>query len=289
MPVTLRICSDLHLEHAPLPAVPPGADSDIVVLAGDISCHGAAAIEWMLRPEIFGRARAILYVPGNHEYYDGVLPDALVRMREAAAGSRVHVMDNDRLVLDGVRYLACTLWSDFELRIGSGDDLRVDPRACVEASLKYVMDYRCIRVDDGRADEGGVSALTSEPRSADRLRLLRPADTVALHRRDRAWLQAALEEPFDGPTVVVTHMAPHRGSLAPRWAADPSSGAFVSELPEAFFAVPALWVHGHTHTSFDYRVGSCRVLCNPRGYVSRRTGDPENPAFDPGFTATIAT
>ena len=30
---------------------------------------------------------------------------------------------------------------------------------------------------------------------------------------------------------------------------------------------PALWVHGHTHTSFDYEfAGGTRVICNPKGY-----------------------
>jgi hypothetical protein len=286
MPTKLRICSDLHIEHAPLAALPPPCgDTDIVVLAGDISCHGEAAIEWMQRPEVFGTARAILYVPGNHEYYDQVLPDALDRMRAAAAGSRVHVMDCDRLVLDGVRFLACTLWTDFELRIGTGADLRVDPEACMQASLEHVLDYRCIRVADEPAAASAPAAGTAP---AGTTRLLQPPDTLSLHRRHRAWLQAALEVPFPGRTVVVTHMAPHRGSLAPRWAADPSSGAFVSELPEAMFAVPSLWVHGHTHTSFDYLVGSCRVLCNPRGYVSRRTGIPENAAFDPALAVDLS-
>ena len=27
-----------------------------------------------------------------------------------------------------------------------------------------------------------------------------------------------------------------------------------------------LWVHGHTHSSFDYNIHGTRVVCNPRGY-----------------------
>ena len=52
-----------------------------------------------------------------------------------------------------------------------------------------------------------------------------------------------------------------------------------SELPDSFFAVPALWVHGHTHTSHDYRVGRCRIVCNPRGYQTATMALPENRAF----------
>jgi predicted phosphodiesterase len=39
----------------------------------------------------------------------------------------------------------------------------------------------------------------------------------------------------------------------------------------------ALWIHGHTHVSQDYRIGNTRVICNPRGYA----GYELNPAFDP--------
>jgi hypothetical protein len=28
-----------------------------------------------------------------------------------------------------------------------------------------------------------------------------------------------------------------------------------------------LWTHGHMHDDFDYTIGTCRVVCNPRGYV----------------------
>jgi hypothetical protein len=79
--------------------------------------------------------------------------------------------------------------------------------------------------------------------------------------------------------MVVTHHAPHRGSLAQRYADDWASGAFVTELPDTFFDVTVLWVHGHTHQQFDYRVRSCRVVSNPRGYVNW-SGRIENKAFD---------
>ena len=34
----------------------------------------------------------------------------------------------------------------------------------------------------------------------------------------------------------------------------------------------ALWIHGHTHTFFDYVVSGTRVVCNPRGYPGEPTG-----------------
>ena len=31
---------------------------------------------------------------------------------------------------------------------------------------------------------------------------------------------------------------------------------------------PSLWLHGHTHESFDYNIKNTRVVCNPRGYIN---------------------
>jgi hypothetical protein len=47
-----------------------------------------------------------------------------------------------------------------------------------------------------------------------------------------------------------------------------------------------LWVHGHTHDSFDYTIKGTRVVCNPRGYA--RDGVNENPHFEPGFTVQVS-
>ncbi|WP_436314138.1 hypothetical protein [Variovorax sp. LjRoot84] len=144
----------------------------------------------------------------------------------------------------------------------------------MNACARYLADYSAIRVDD---------PYTSNSRETRRLA---PIDTLLIHRRHRAWLRQELAEPFDGPTVLVTHHAPHRQSLAPRFAEDWSSGGFVSELPPEFFQVPVLWVHEHTHDSFDYKVDGCRVVCNPRWYMNWH-GEFENKDFDPGMVLEI--
>ena len=46
------------------------------------------------------------------------------------------------------------------------------------------------------------------------------------------------------------------------------NGGFHTELSEMILDHPNIkhWVHGHTHDPFDYKIGECRVVCNPRGY-----------------------
>ena len=83
---------------------------------------------------------------------------------------------------------------------------------------------------------------------------------------------------------MVTHHAPHPGSLHPRYQNDVLSAAYVSYLTAVIEAgKPDLWVHGHVHTSFDYRVGGTRILCNPHGYGS------ENAGFNPALVVEVGS
>jgi predicted phosphodiesterase len=264
----LAIYSDLHIEHSFF-EVPEGFGADVVVLAGDIHVPGHATPKWARRPYGF-RDTPVVYVAGNHEFYGSEYGSQKRRMAEECARRGVRYLDAGSTVIDDVRFIGCTLWTDFALGIVQPDgSLRSEPPYSMWMSGKYMNDYACIRFDQP----------TTSPKTPMR-RSLRPADTLAMHQAERAWLEAELARPFGGPTVVVTHHAPHRNSLAKEYEMDEMSGAFVSELPASFFNVPVLWVHGHTHHSFDYRVGNCRVVCNPRGYPTRYRNGHENEAFD---------
>ncbi len=304
----LLVLSDLHLEFAPM-AVPAEARFDVAVLAGDIGCPGSAVFDWVRRSPPLQRARAVLLVPGNHEYYGRVMQDERALMQRLAAPSAgppaappIHLLDGAAVVIDGVRFLGCTLWTDFELRIDTPAGPASDTARGIAAARKAMVDYRTIDMRPPPAADAAGVAGTAAPgagcagvgsdvagAAGAAVRKLTAEDTLLLHRAQRAWLQQALAEPFDGPTVVITHHGPHRGSLAPRFAADWVSTAFISELPVSFFDVAVLWVHGHTHAGLDYRVGGCRVLCNPRGYPLGKRGEglPENPQFDPALIVTV--
>lgn len=227
--------SDLHLEffNLDLTDVP----ADVLVLAGDISI-GHEGLRW-------ARARLpripIIYVMGNHEYYNGQYECVLDEARAAAARLGVHLLEREEVRLDGVRFLGTTLWTDFEI------EEPALPRAIAyQYANRSMNDFRTIRYGD---------------------RMLRAQDTRELHIESRTWLANRLAESFGGRTVVVTHHLPHRLSINPRFARDPLNPAFASHLPELVRAPVALWLHGHTHCSCDYTTDAeTRVLCNPRGY-----------------------
>lgn len=257
----LLILSDLHREvWGETPVGIDLADScpDVVLLAGDIDSD-ASCVHWAERafPSI-----QTLYVSGNHESYCNRIDEVERRIEEACATSAtVEYLQQKEVRIDGVRFLGCTLWTDFELY---GQDRRHE---AMSASLRALNDYRLIRL----TNNGGRS--------------IHPADTAEWHARHAFWLRQRLAMPFDGPTVVITHMAPSSGSVAPRYQDDILSCAFASSM-EDLVAQADLWVHGHVHESFDYSIGRCRVVCNPRGYPGR-AGQAENARFDPNYVVEV--
>ncbi|SEB19822.1 metallophosphoesterase [Variovorax sp. YR216] len=276
----LLVLSDLHCEFGNF-EVPTHLEFDVAVLTGDIYQPGELAVQWALQSEALASRQAIL-VPGNHEYYrrsrQTRMDRTLAAMRELAARTHVHVLDADELVLEGVRFLGATLWTDFALAIETPQGPQTNVELAERLVENALNDFRLIRVPNRSALPG-----TWQEREG---RIFRGEDARRIHHEQRRWLKQRLETPFDGKTVVLTHHAPHRGSLAPWYASDWVSAGFISELPDEFFAVPVLWVHGHTHTSFDYRVGNCRVLSNPRGYMPA-SGVAENAQFNPRLVVTV--
>ena len=246
----LHIYSDLHLEFAPLE--PPDTGADVVILAGDIHVQ-TRGVGWAA--QVF--RRPVIYVPGNHEYYGGHFKNTLAKMRDRASETRVHVLDRDEVVIDGVRFLGATLWTDFS---ATGNLVL----AALDARQRMT-DYRRIR--------------------AASYRRLRPSDVVEDHRESVSFLRAKLAQPFEGKTVVVTHHAPSTRSIAARFRDDPGhlNAAYVNRLEDLLGPPVSLWVHGHTHTSFDYELLGTRVVCNPRGYIPYEP----NPDFDPGRVVEI--
>ncbi|SDG59113.1 metallophosphoesterase [Paraburkholderia phenazinium] len=275
----IRVLSDLHLECNE-PEVIPHASADLIVLAGDIHNH-AAGPRWAA--QTFDGAVPVVYVPGNHEYYDGEFGALEAAMHDAAASvDNVHVLNNEVLVdpAGEWRVLGTTLWTDFALYGADAETLTVS----IDAARRAMLDFRgLIQLSWPHSwpPEWPHESSHANIASANTLgaRDFTPADSLALHVQARAWLERELAKPFAGKTIVVTHHAPHRLSLAERYADDRVSAGFINHLPTLVRSPVVLWIHGHTHTAFDYTVEGTRVVCNPRGYLDRRTGQPENPQF----------
>lgn len=251
----LNILSDLHLSCGALDI--PRTDADVVILAGDIA-RPREAVAWAR-----GFDRPVLYVPGNHEFYGGSLSGTLRELRRLCAGSHIQLLDGDEVFIGGVRFLGTTLWTDFGL-FGQGGQRS----QAMQEAQKFIRDFQKIQVSD----------LPGQ--------LFTPDDCAALCLANASWLEQRLAVAHTGPTVVITHHAPSRQSIHPRFAGSALNACFVSDLDRLTDIGRAqLWIHGHTHDSFDYRIEGTRVVCNPRGYS--RDGVNENPLFDSHFLVEL--
>ncbi|MDB5743003.1 MAG: metallophosphoesterase [Polaromonas sp.] len=267
--VNIQLLSDLHLESNPHFKAKPAPGADVLVLAGDIGSYQTGSMLSSLAIDDFGLAQfsplpvalggagwptPVLFVPGNHEY-DGLDFDATdSRLREACKRLGLIWLERESVLLQGVRFVGCTLWSDFD--------------ALAQAASP----------DGGRAPDEQLKAREKAFRAANfylkknhALRQGQPMLAEEMRQeglKSQAWLRQALLAPFDGPTVVVTHFAPSLLSADPRYGITPGTAGFCNSL-DALMPLAALWLHGHLHCPNDYVRHGCRVVANPLGYARK--------------------
>jgi len=247
----IHILCDLHVEFGDI--VPPVVGADVVVLAGDIHVNNRG-LQWIFDQNF---EVPVLYVLGNHEFYREQFPGLIDQLKAEAEGTNVRVLENDSVEIGGYRFFGCTFWSDMELL----DDQHTSSMAAAD----FMNDYRLIRLSNTN-------------------RRLSPSDTKAWHFKSVRKLTEFLKAGEPEKSIVVTHHAPSIQSIANRYRVYPVSAAFASNMDDFILEhQPFLWIHGHTHESFDYRIGKTRIVCNPRGYASTA----ENNNFRPDFTVGV--
>lgn len=254
----LWVMSDLHLDFLPLPLPLTIPDADICVVAGDVLTKGVVpSLGWVA--ENIAPHMPVVFVAGNHEFYDAAFNDSILAGKALAAGiDNLHFLDGEVLELDGVRFVGGSLWTDFCLH---------DWQESAMAEARNRMnDYKKIK-------------FSKKP-----FRKFLPFQSVHKHRHDRNAIEAAIAEERNGPLVVVTHHAPSERSLPTAERGTLIAAAYASNLTSLIEAgKPDLWIHGHIHHHSDYMIGKTRVLANPRGYPGQDTF--EN--FDPAFVAEV--
>ena len=228
--------SDLHNES--LPWSPPGDLDGVLLVAGDIHTRGRAGDFLREAAPLYKHVVAVL---GNHDHWDGAAENTMITIRASLRDyPNVHVLDKDTVVLDGVRFVGCTLWT------------HVPPDALMSVQ-NTIRDYERIRIAKGQTK-------------------LNVGTTNYWHTQEKAFLETTLQQPFDGPTVVVTHHAPSAQSIDARYKEHASAAAlnhgYHTHLDQWASSLGFdVWIHGHTHHSFQYEFGPGQLVCNPRGYA----------------------
>ena len=269
----LQLLSDLHLEVHPHFSPSPAPGADLLVLAGDIGSYQPGSL---LADDDFGLARfsplpqyagwptPVVFVPGNHEYDGQDFDAAHARLRRTCDRLGLIWLERESLVLGGARLVGTTLWSDF--------DALADHHDLTDMALRLKQRSKAFRAANFYLSKTGGTR-HGEPFLAVQLRELGLAC--------QAWLRQALAQPFDGPTVAITHFAPSLRSADPRYGLMPGTAGFCNALDD-LLPHAQLWLHGHLHAPSDYhahgvhpdgRPWHCRVVANPLGYARKGEQD----------------
>jgi Icc-related predicted phosphoesterase len=274
----IQLLSDLHLESNPgfMPSPAPGAD--VLVLAGDIGSYQAGSALRKTGDTDFGLARfsplhgwptPVLFVPGNHEY-DGLdFDEAHARLQDSCARLGITWLEREVVQMGQVRFVGTTLWTDFDALGPLAGQKIPDPlvdKIPAHFSHPNSQFTRQIKARDKAFRAANYylrKAMTTRQGEAWLAEGLR---AQALQCQD--WLSQALNTPFDGSTVVITHFAPSLHSADPRYGRVPGTAGFCNAL-DALLPQAQLWLHGHLHCPSDYTLNGCRVVANPLGYAHK--------------------
>ena len=261
----IAICSDIHLEFGPI-SLKNTKKAEVLILSGDICVakdilnldphetrfNDKSSKIHLFFQECCARFKHVVYISGNHEHYHGDFAETFTVLRDRFGYLvNLHILDKESVLINDIMFIGGTLWTDF-----NGADLQT-----MQHASWGMNDYNGIKnSDSGHAH--GIWKLIPEATLKDQYRMRDYIKTVLANRR--------AEERRDRRVVVVGHHAPSRLSTKPRYQKDVVvNGGYSSSLDDFILEHPQirLWTHGHTHDTFDYMIGSTRIVCNPRGYA----------------------
>jgi Icc-related predicted phosphoesterase len=252
-----RLISDIHnefyneLTQYTLPYM-SGDENRVLVIAGDFTMLKRGKTTANSFTQMAKRFKAVVYVPGNHEYY-GYRIDrkaALAKFQDMNPEGldNVHFLIRDSVVIDGIRFVGATLWTDMD---------RGNPITRM-ALVDKMNDFKAI---DYKYEE------------FDTYHSYNAKHWLLEHSKDLSYIKKTVDG-SEEPCIVVTHHAPSARSLDPDYAWDTMGNfGYHSVLDEFILDRPKIqyWLHGHIHCTSDYMIGSTKVVCNPYGYGDEDT------------------
>ena len=264
----IAVVSDIHLEFGDLD-FENTEGAEVLILSGDICVandidHNTIESNVMYRSTRYHgffkrcceRFPHVIYVLGNHEHYHGDVAATLEHMRSVLAHlPNLYIMEKESRVIGDTTFVAGTLWTDMN---------QEDPHTLAHMR-GYMNDFRII--SDSRAE---VNFKDQDGKFRTRVGKWTPEASVVDHKAMKGVIRETVEADPRARYVVVGHHAPSRLSTKPRYQKDVVvNGGYSSSLDDFILDHPQikLWTHGHTHDTFDYMIGSCRIVCNPRGYA----------------------
>ena len=258
----IQIASDLHIEFdSPLssPFTLDKTDADVIVLAGDIGVGFQQEADFCERLSQ-DHQKDVVFVLGNHSFYGRGNIDQIRDQWSEADIVGVNYIDyghgwiyDENLNEGEVMFTGGILWTDFA-------KTNLESMRVAEAGMN---DYRGCRMDIYTGEGTKEVPFT-------------PSRSVKEHYLIKEWIKDSVDNIWSTvkKKVVVTHHLPCLKSIPEEFQRYPENTlnpAYASDMEEWIKERNGidLWIHGHTHDSFDYELGNgTRIVCNPRGYYN---------------------
>ena len=192
----------------------------------------------------------ILYVPGNHEYYNDYHVENKLSMKKILDEMKkiinnypnVKILDNNSIIINDYKFIGTTLWSNVDE--SSKDYIR-----------EHINDYHLIHTEKG---------------------LLTIADTNNFNKKNIKWLVSELKT--DIPCIVLSHHAPlfndpenNNYTADPKYTRSKNNCAFHNNLKVLLKKPIILWTFGHTHYCTNFILNGIHIISNQLGYENEIT------------------
>ena len=226
----IRLLSDVHQEFYEDKALYANKGEDVLVIAGDLNVGAKTC--WNRLQRFAEKTPNVIYVPGNHEYYNGTIAEFDDYLNRFSYGSNVHFLNPGSVTLNGVTFIGAALWSNF------GNDV-------------FAKHYCATHINDFSLIRGFNSD-----------------ECVKLYELHAGYIKSEYEA-VEGQKVIVTHFLPDHACVDPVYRGEGvinkyfanDLGDWISNLTDVPY-----WLFGHTHSLVDIEIGDTRVIANPYGY-----------------------
>jgi len=253
----IDLISDVHAEFSPWKVTKTSDDVETLIMAGDIILIKDFKKHKSFFEQVSKLYKNVIYVIGNHCWYNGTYPDDLNTLRNHLKSfSNIHVLEKQSIEIGDILFIGGCLWTDCN---------KSDPMTMMVLT-QSMNDFRIIN--------NGSVPFTVE-------------DAVKDHEECLKYFRKELGKNKDKKCVVISHHAPSFGCINEIYHNEHHLNyGYFSNLDQFILDRKQIkvWVHGHVHIPVDFFRGTCRILSNPRGYCGiERNSDSIQPYLPKNF------
>ena len=262
MSLKIQVISDIHLEFIENykfdEIVKPSAPN--LAICGDLGLPYLDSYETFLS-KCSENFINVFLISGNHEYYQWKRQDKEIFTMDEVdkeielivkkfkniyfLNNKCHILDDEHVVLGS------TLWSN------------IKPKDYFDV-VNSMNDYKQIYF----LKNNNKAVIT-------------PKFITEKFKENCLWLKNAIEQHSDKKIIIMSHHLPSMKLINDKYKNNSLNCCFVSDLEYLMTDIVYLWLAGHSHSSFDLKIGNTRCLVNPKGYYD------ENPDYDISLVITV--